>query len=191
MEFVQIALSKSQWNCWNKNKNCFARTATSGCKDPITPTLRTALLEKAKIDVNETTYYLAINNYGPDNVGVFPTINFTSNEFLGEDNLKLTATETGNNLLKHKEPDYNIDVRFSQYLDDKVLASREFMTNFIGQNFGKNLLKFSPPVIINNDNIDDPKWKAMYQIKPDNLWLVLKQTAQNLTIAFIQVFQQV
>lgn len=143
-ELVAVALSKSQRNSKNKNETFISGTATLGCNNRMTPLLRTTLLEKAKIDVNKTIYYPANNNYGPDNIGIFPAINFTSDEsFLGKDNLTLTDTETGNNVLNHNDcckPD-NIDVRFSQYFDDNLLASRKFMQNFMDQNFRKNNLK--------------------------------------------------
>ena len=55
-------------------------------------------------------------------------------------------------------------------------ASRKFMKNYLNQNFGMNDVKFSPPVIINNNNINDPKWKMKYEIHPDIIWPVVEST---------------
>lgn len=106
-----------------------------------------ALLEKAKIDVNEIIYYPANNNYVSDNVGIFATINFTGDELLLDVNtFLLKATESGNNDLNHKDwcTQDNIDVRFSQYLNDNLIGTCQSMKNYLDRKFWMNGVQFSP-----------------------------------------------
>lgn len=137
-------------------------------QQPLHPPVVYKIVRKGQIDVNETIDYPATNNFGSDNVGIFPNIDFTTEEsFLEKDNNNLTTTETGNNNLNQNNWD-NVDVNFSQYFDEDLLASHEFMNNHLKQNFGLNNLQFAPLVIINNVNTDNQKWKVKYGVLPDD-----------------------
>ena len=135
-------------------------TKTAGCKKRRAFPSRTELLKSAKIDVNKIITHQVSNNFPSGNVlGVFPTINFSTGiSMSNKDKNKIPPTRDSkkNDSVKKKmyEKD-NIDVGFSKYINEEVIAEQEFLPRYLKKDFGSNDLKFDPPIIINNNNIDN------------------------------------